>query len=218
MKRFAPALLAVALMPAPALSHPHIFIDAGLELRMNDDGQLTHIKVTWAYDAFYSLLMAEDRGLDPDGNGELTEAEQAQLAGFDANWIPGFNGDLVVRVNGEEMKLSGPLEATGRMVEGRIVTTHIRDVLDQPTVKGDGLSVKAFDETYYTAYDLTLPVKLVGGDACEIKRFEPNVDNELSRMQSFLLSIDANADLEEMDIPMMGESFATDVRVVCPAS
>ena len=218
MKRFAPTFLAIAMSSAPALSHPHIFIDAGLEMRINDDGQLTHIKVTWAYDDFYSLLVAEDRGFDQDGDGELTEAEQAQLAGFDANWIPGYNGDLVVRVDGKDMKLSGPLQPTGRMVEGRIVTTHLREVSGAPKVSGDALSVKAFDETYYTAYDLTLPVKIVGGDGCEIKRIEPDLDNELSRMQTLLLSIDANADLEEMDFPMLGEAFATDVRVVCPAS
>ncbi len=62
-----PALLGLALMmPAPALSHPHIFIDAGLDVIFDDDGRLTHVKVTWVYDAFYSLLTMEERALDQD--------------------------------------------------------------------------------------------------------------------------------------------------------
>ena len=65
------------LPPAGALAHPHLFIDAGLELVYDDQGALSQVAVEWRYDAFYSLLIVEDLGLDPDGDGILTPQEEA---------------------------------------------------------------------------------------------------------------------------------------------
>ncbi|MEM9583475.1 MAG: DUF1007 family protein [Pseudomonadota bacterium] len=219
MSRFAPLALAAAISaPLPALAHPHVFIDAGLEIIFDEAGQLTHIKVTWAYDDFYSLLMAEDMGFDKDGDGALTPDEEAQLSGFDANWIEGFNGDLVATLEGQPLQLSNPIESTARMIMGRIVSTHLREVAGTPAVAGDTLSIKVFDETFYTAYDLTLPVTLVGASGCLSERFDPDIDAEMARMQAMLLTIDESADLEEMEIPLIGEAFATDLQITCPGS
>ena len=54
------------------------------------------MRVTWAYDEFYSLLVLEDMRLDQDADGVLTEAEEQFLSGFDAQWVEGYNGDLVM--------------------------------------------------------------------------------------------------------------------------
>ena len=65
------ALLACA---TPLGAHPHIFVDTGFEVILDAEGRLTHLRITWAYDEFYSLLVTEDRGLDPDYDGVLTPA------------------------------------------------------------------------------------------------------------------------------------------------
>ncbi len=218
MNRFVPLAAVALLAPLPAQAHPHVFIDAGLEVIFNEAGQLTHIKVTWAYDDFYSLLLSEDMKLDADGDGALTPEEEAELQGFDSNWAEGYNGDLVARLDGQTLKMSGPIQSEARMIMGRIVSTHLREVTGTPVVAGETLSVKVFDETYYTAYDLTLPVTIVGADGCAKERFDPDIDAEMSRMQAFLQTLDTDADLEEMEIPMMGEAFATDLQISCPAS
>lgn len=218
MKKLVSCLALSLCAPQIAAAHPHIFIQAGVDLMINDQGQLTQIKVTWSYDSFYSLLLTSDLGMDKDGDGQLTAEEEAKLAGFDANWIEGFNGDLVARLGGQELKLSGPNEPTAQMIDGHIVSTHLRDVEGTPAIGGDPLSVKVFDWTYYTAYELTLPTQIKGHQGCDMTLIEPNIDAELSRMQTMLLGIDANADLEEADIPFLGEAFATDILVTCPAS
>lgn len=206
------------LSPLPALAHPHIFIDTGLEVIFGGNGKVTHVKVTWVYDDFYSLLLAEDFGIDQDGDGALTEEEEVKLQGFDANWVEGYNGDLEVKLDGQVQTLSGPLEPTATMIKGRIVSTHLREISGTPMIGGDVLSVKAFDPTFYTAYEINLPVILRDDPSCEFQRIEPNIDDELAKMQAFLLTLDANADLEENDFPLLGERFATDIRVTCPNS
>ncbi|MCL6283852.1 DUF1007 family protein [Ruegeria sp. 2012CJ41-6] len=210
--------LVLSLLPVGLTAHPHVFVDTGIEVIFDDQNRLTHVRVTWAYDDFYSLLILEDLQLDPDADNVLTPEESTRLTGFDMNWVPGFTGDLDARLGGQVLKLSGPLEPTAELRDGRIVTSHLREVTGQPTTLGETLSLRAYDESYYTSYDLTLPVQLIGAETCMIDRIDPDIDQKLSDMQAFLLTLDANADLEENDIPMIGAEFATEIRITCPNS
>ncbi|WP_241481167.1 DUF1007 family protein [Ruegeria sp. ANG-S4] len=204
-------------LPIPGLTHPHVFIDTGLEFIVDETGNLTHVRVTWAYDELYSLFQLEDMNLDQDGDGVLTKAEQTHLAGFDAQWMEGYNGDLVVHSGGKPVPLSGPMQATALTEDGRIVTTHLREVEGGP-VSATALSAKAYDETYYTAYEVTRPVTVSGPAICAVERIDPDIDGQLAQMRAFLLTLDANYDLEENDIPLVGESFATEILVSCPGT
>lgn len=211
-------LFLIGAAPGPLLAHPHIFVDAGFEILVDDDLQLTGIRTTWVYDEFYSLLITEDLKLDQDFDGVLTSEEQALLTGFDMNWSQGFNGDLVAKLNGAPLDLSQPSEATARLENGRIITTHLRRVQGPAALAGNALSLLPFDETYYTAYEVTMPVTITGADTCMIEKILPDIDDELAQMQQMLLRIDPGADLEENDIPLLGEKFATDIQVSCPGS
>ncbi len=202
-------------LPVPALAHPHVYIDTGLEFIVDDAGQLTHVRVTWAYDELYSLFTLEDMRLDQDSDGILTKNEEQFLSGFDAQWIAGYNGDLVVFADGAPVALSGPLEPTATTEDGRIVSSHLRAV-EGGAVSAAALTAKAFDESFYTAYDVTRPVIVTGPVSCQIDRVDPDIDGQLAQMQAFLLTLDADYDLEENDIPMVGESFASEIFVSCP--
>ena len=187
----------------------------GVEAVTDADGRLTHIKVTWAYDALYSLLITEDYEMDQDGDAVLTPEEEAALTGFDMKWIDGFNGDLVALLDGAPLALSGPLEPTLRMSEGRLVTTHLRAVEGTPDLQGALLSMKPYDKTFYTAYDVTMEVGVIGTDACMIEKREPNIDEELERLQVQLAQLGRDQDAIEMGFPEVGEAFATEVRITC---
>ncbi|UUV06787.1 DUF1007 family protein [Ruegeria sp. YS9] len=207
----------ILCLPMQTNAHPHVFIDTGLEFIVDDASQLTHVRVTWAYDEFYSLLVLEDMKLDQDADGVLTQSEERFLTGFDTQWVEGYNGDLVVTADGNPVALSGPMEAHATVEDGRVVTTHLRAV-EAGAVPATALSAKAFDETFYTAYEVTRPVTVTGPSACRMDRFDPDIDGQLAQMQAFLLTLDADYDLEENDIPLVGESFATEIRVSCPAT
>ncbi len=206
------ALICTATAPQ---AHPHIFIDAGLTAMVDEAGTLQAVKVTWAYDAFYSLLITEDYGLDPDGDAVLTPQEEAQLRGFDMQWIEGFDGDLVARMDGARLELSRPRDFTLTMREGRIVTTHIRDVAGTPAMGGSTLSMKPFDPTYYSSYDVTLNVTVEGFDGCMISRHQPDLDAGMKQMQSALSKLGRDQDAIEAGFPEVGEAFATEVEMTC---
>lgn len=207
------ALLACA---TPLGAHPHIFVDTGLEVIVDAEGRLTHLRITWAYDEFYSLLVTEDRGLDPDYDGALTEAEVASLNGFDMQWVEGFNGDTVLLNGTEEIALSGPQEVSTTFSEGRIITTHLRAV-EGDLPNANGLMIKPYDPTYYTAYEVASKVGIEGNDNCRARVKMPDMSADLRALQADLSALDANTDPGDVGLPEIGEALANEVVITCAA-
>ena len=213
-------LLAIILssITTPSLSaHPHVFVDTGLELIVEGRGQLTHVRVTWEYDEFYSLLITEDLSLDPDGDGILTEAEITKLKGFDMQWIEGFNGDLVVADGDTLATLSGPRDITASFSDGRITTTHVR-ALERPMLPGETATIKAYDPTYYTAYEVTHPVTVIGDSACDVRLKVPELNSGLMDLQQQLATLDSQMDPLDAGLPEIGAQIASSVIFTCGAS
>ncbi|MFG6589671.1 DUF1007 family protein [Sulfitobacter sp. 1A12157] len=213
-----PLVTAILLACATPLgAHPHIFVDTGFEVIVDAEGRLTHLRITWAYDEFYSLLVTEDRGLDPDYDGVLTQAEVASLNGFDMQWIEGFNGDTVLLEGGEEIALSGPQDVETRFAEGRIITSHLRAV-EGPAPAANGLVIKPYDPTYYTAYEVNQKVTIQGSDACRARVKMPDMSADLRALQQDLSALDANTDPSDVGLPEIGEALANEVVITCDAS
>lgn len=216
MKALLPSVL-ISVAATSVAAHPHVFIDTGFELVIDDKGQLTHVRVIWEYDDLYSLLITEDMSLDQDGDGILTKAEITQLTGFDMNWIDGFNGDLVVENANSSVSLSPPQEITASFADGRITTTHLR-ALDTPVPAGEIAAIMAYDPTYYTAYEVTRPVTVVGAGNCEVRLKAPEVSSGLMALQQELATLDPQMDPQDAGLPEIGVQMATKVTVTCAAS
>lgn len=216
MKRLITLLFSLT-MASPLTAHPHIFIDTGLDLHFDGAGRLTQVKVIWEYDEFYSLLITEDRGYDSDFDGVLTAAELRDLQGFDMQWTPGFNGDLVIEQDGRALTLSGPQQATATYENGRITTTHVRQVsVDQRAAVP--LEIKPFDPTYYSAYDVTRPVRILGTAGCQTQFQVPDIDARLVELRDALAALDAMTTADDAGLPNVGGLLATTVRVTCDIS
>lgn len=208
------SLVALLMSGAPALAHPHIFIDSGLELVFDSRGQLAAVRVTWAYDEFYSLMQLEELGLDPDGDGELTEAELEELAGFDTNWVEGYEGDLYVTAGGEKVALAGPIRAGARMEEGRIVTWHTRPLVTRIDPAAAEVVLKVYDPTYYTAYTLELGVALTGRQGCSVTRIPADLGRAYDAVEELLYGPGSDGASED-NFPPVGELFADTLTLTC---
>ncbi|WP_264210203.1 DUF1007 family protein [Leisingera thetidis] len=211
MTRFIPLLAAVLLAPHGAAAHPHIFVDTGLKAVVSEDGQLLAVEITWAYDEFYSLLIFEDRGLDADFDGALTAEELAGLQGFDMQWTEGFLGDTYLSRAGEALALGAPEHLSTEVADGRITTRH-RRVLAEPQA-ADGVVIKAYDPTYYTAYTLTSGLELSGGCTGDVT--PPDLDAAYTKVEELLYAMPS--DQAEDAYPEVGEAFADTVRLSCGA-
>lgn len=211
-----PLALALALTAAPARAHPHIFIDAGVEFLFDADGRLAALRIAWAYDELFSLLVLEDMGLDADYDGALTEEERDRLSGFDMEWIDGFEGDLEADQDGRPLALSGPLEWTADYRDGRIVTTHVRALAERLSPEEGPVRVRVFDPTYYTSYTIPGAPLVTGRDGCTTRVVVPDYRAAAAVLEAALAEMrGTSADAVELDFPAVGAAFAEEVILSC---
>lgn len=208
------AFLAAALAAhgaAPALAHPHEFIDAGVELRF-DGGALAALRIVWVYDDLTSLMILTDRGIDPDQ--PLTPTQAADLAGFDMNWEAGFAGDTYL-LNGETpVALGPPQDWTARVVQGRIITTHLRQVAPPLAPGAAPLVVQVYDPSYYTAYTIATAPLIRGRDDCAAQVYGPDTAAADAALAEAMKELSGND--PEAEFPAIGAAYAEEVRVTCP--
>ncbi|MDP5335402.1 MAG: DUF1007 family protein [Paracoccaceae bacterium] len=206
--RVIPAALALSLAAPLAQAHPHVFVQTGLTLVADEAGRLVGIEVSWTYDDFYSLLLLEDMGLDPDGDGALTADELARLDGFDLNWIEGYLGDLYLTAGDAPVDLGRPEGRGTDVIAGQIVTRHFRSFAPQ----AGSVIVKAYDPTFYTAYDLEGGVTVP--DSCKLAIQPADLDRAYTMVEEALYK---NPAMPDDEFPEVGEAFADVVEVTCSA-
>lgn len=213
-----PAACLLALLPAAAPAHPHVFIDAGLALDYAG-GALTQVTVEWAYDDFYSLLIIEDLGLDPDGDGILTPEEQAALQGFDADWETGFDGRLYLGVEGRRIALDPPRDFAARYQDGRLISSHVRPLAD-PLDGALPLLVQVYDPEYYVQFAIPAP-PLIRGAECAV---DQRVGDPFATADAYARAVAeglAETDgalSEEMLVVDIGAVGADELRISCGAT
>jgi ABC-type uncharacterized transport system substrate-binding protein len=211
-------VLIVGLCAAsPALAHPHVWIDAGIEVILNEQNEATGVRISWTYDDLYSLYVVGDMGLDPDWDGKLTEAEVSRLAGFDMQWDPGFPGDTYALLGGIDQPMSRPKDWTASYAEGKITSTHLRSFAAPVPVGAEPLVVQAYDPGYYVAYAVTGPALVTGGRGCTARVFVPDLDAAQDALLAALEEYTPDVDLEA-EFPAVGANFAEEVRVTCSPS
>jgi polyphosphate kinase len=209
-----PAALLAALAAGPALAHPHVFVDATVEVIFDDAGHASALRIGWTYDDLFSLLIIEDRGLDPDYDGVLTDAAVASLAGFDMQWDPGFPGDTYPLMGGAPLALGPPQDWTAGWDGLRITSTHVRPLLDPVAVGADPLIVQVYDPTFYTSYLITGTPVLTGRDDCAVQVFEPDRAAADAILMAALEEYSGAMDLEG-EFPAVGAAYAMEARVTC---
>ena len=203
MRYFAACLL---LFAAPLQAHPHVFVETGLRLVASESGAIQGVEVTWRYDELYSLLVLEDMELDSDFDGQLTMPELERLNGFDLQWVDGFEGDLYAQSAAGRLKLGAPQNRGTSFMAGQIISRHYRSLESADAA----LSLKAFDPTYYTAYDLGLGIDLPVGCKAEV------VKADVSAATQMVMDLMGDSvDDPEADYPEVGEAFADEIVVTC---
>lgn len=206
--------LALLCIAAPLSAHPHIFVDTSVRFDIAD-GLVQGIEVTWSYDPFFTLLIFEDMGLDPDGDAVLTAQELDQLRGFDLiEWPSDFDGDIYLTAGANPVALSLP-QATGIAVtEGQIVASHYRS-LPNP-VSAAALDVFSYDPTFYVQYRLSGDIIVPSACAVTLHPFDQSeADRKAEEIMGGLQGDAVEIDYEALGI---GHLYADRAAITCASS
>jgi ABC-type uncharacterized transport system substrate-binding protein len=213
MKRWAMGA-GLALAPLGAMAHPHVYIDTTVEVIFDEAGMAEGLRIGWTYDEFFSMLIIEDRALDPDYDAVLTAEAEAQLAGFDMQWDPGFPGDTYVELAGAAVALSRPQDFSASYDGGKITSVHVRRFAEPMAVAKVPLIVKVYDPGFYTAYAITGDVALNGRQDCVAEVFKPDPDAAGEALLAALAAMPPDADVEA-SYPEIGAVYAEEARITC---
>jgi ABC-type uncharacterized transport system substrate-binding protein len=216
MHRFLYAIIfCSALWPALRVSaHPHIFIDAGLNLILNETGTVIGVDVTWRYDELYTLILLQDYGLDQDFDLALTDQEINDTLGFDLNWGGGFEGGLTITQNGQDLGLGAPVAVSLDLLPtGQLQTTHHRVVVGAAP---GGVMATIYDPEFYIAFEMTLPHGATGAMnvTCQPELIRADLDAAYAILEQALNDIGGSIDAED-NFPPVGADFADEVRFTC---
>lgn len=215
LRAFGLAMAGVATISAgPALSHPHVFIDAGVEVIFDAEGRAEALRIEWAYDELFSLVVIEEQGLDADMDGVLTEAENAVIHGFDMEWDADFPGDTYALSGETPLALSRPAEFSARYEGGRLISTHLRR-FETPVALTAPLVVQVYDPGFYTSYVIAKATTLTGRppEGCEAVIYEP----DRAAADAILAQALEEYAGEDAEFPAIGAAYAEEVRITCPA-
>lgn len=202
--------LAIASLPAGAPAHPHVFIDGGVDFVFDAAGRLSALRIVWIYDPLTSMFMLEDLGIDP--SSDLAPDARADLAAYQTEWDPGYDGDSYLWDGDRRVGLSGPRSAAANLVDGRVEIRFLR-AIETPFRPEAGTIAKIYDPTYYTAYFVTETPRLEGAaDGCRARVTPYTPSAPLAALQQRLSDIAADEDPADPDV---GALFADQVHLTC---
>ncbi|MEQ9259290.1 MAG: DUF1007 family protein [Roseovarius sp.] len=203
------AVPAVLFFATGAQAHPHVFVDVRLSFEADAAGRISAVEVTWSYDELFSLLILSDRAMDTDADMALTEAEQADLIGFDLmNWPDWFNGALFIESEAGPVELGPPEALSIALEEGRLVTRHRRAA---PPVESDRLVVKPYDPSFYAQLRMAGAPDLPEG--CASETIPPDDASVTLNMQR----LGDPTDETLFEEAMVGVYYADTVVITCGA-
>ncbi|GAB5469124.1 MAG: hypothetical protein Kilf2KO_21540 [Rhodospirillales bacterium] len=144
-------LFAVLAFGRPANAHPHVWVEASVELEM-EAGKVTGLSIVWLFDDFYSELVRTD--FDLDRNGSLSQQELDALVGVSAIGLSEWSFFTHLRVGGEVVPVR---TVTDFFIEddGVQMLYRFRVPLAEPLDPNvTEFSVGFFDAGYYVDIDL----------------------------------------------------------------
>ena len=190
-------------------AHPHVFIDARAGFLLDDDGQLTALRITWTYDAFSSLTLLDILDLDTDGDGVLNDGDIARLVEAQTIWPDDFEGDTYLEQGGLSVALTRPTNGTASMPDTQISVAFDLP-LAAPLAEPRDVVLRLYDPTYYFAYSAIGLEDVPAGCASEIVTFQPDNATAALRAQLALLSREETPEQENV-----GRLFADLVMLSC---
>lgn len=204
---------ALSLPTAPALSHPHVFVDGGVDFVLRDGNALEALEVTWLYDEFETLYILSSHGLGLNDEGGLDEADRQELVRLRSDWPDDFDGSAHLSADGVSVDLEWPTELDARLIDGRLQVTFTRYLETPMPLGASQIEVAFYESTYFFAFSATKdPIVLgnTGRCAVDVLPFDP--DPQDTALQTMLSSLSRE---ETPAIENVGALFADRILMRC---
>ena len=204
----------LSLAPAAALAHPHIFVEARLEVVAGPDGSIQELRNVWRFDEMFSASVVMD--FDKNSNAELDPDELAEVGKTVLDSLEEFSYYTTITEDGRTVKVRKPDVINVDYKDGQLLMFFaVKPSEPMPLTKGNKLSFGIYDPTLYTSIDFPSDNELVTeGDAfksCTQKVVRPNPDEVIAENRATL----TDAFFNDPTGTTMSKLFATRIDVEC---
>jgi len=204
---------AIAVMaPGLALAHPHVMVDANLEIVRNAAGEVIELRNVWRFDELFSTTVVLD--YDANGNNVLEPEELDEVSKTVTKSISEEDFFTEVRLGKESVAFVPPPEIMVDYVDGQILMLFAVTFAKPVNASAGQFRVSVADPTYYVAFELAgeAAVQVSGnGAGCGVEVVVPDYDKLMSQNQASLteqfFNNPENADL--------GDDWMTWVNLKC---
>lgn len=129
----------------PAEAHPHIFIDAKVDVVFNDAGRIASLRHHWTFDTAFSVWMVQ--GLDTNGDGIVSSEEMQDLA--DENMV-GLADYGFYTFAGDGVDFTPAGDQQMRYEDNRVTLDYSINAT-VPVAPGSRFELGVYDAEYYVA-------------------------------------------------------------------
>ncbi len=203
-------LLCAAGASAPAFAHPHVFVDARLEVVADANGNVAALQNVWRFDEFFSSSVILD--YDTNMDNQLTGDELTEIGETVRQSLAEYNYYTQITDNGEDVTLAMPDVIHADMVDGQLLLFFAAKP-NKPLPLSGHLTFGVYDPTMYTAIDFRNDTDLVtegaAFDKCQTNVLRPDADQILSENADSLTAAFFN------DPTDMSKLFATKLDITC---
>ncbi len=151
-RRLAPALGLLALGVGQARAHPHVFVDARVELVFDKEGRISALRHVWRFDDAFSAFASQ--GLDTDGDGILSIDELKPLAKVNVDSLKDYDYFTYLKVAGKRSGFKIPTEYWLQMADGYLTLFYTLPLMQAVKPDKTGVSVEVYDPSYFVDYQM----------------------------------------------------------------
>ncbi|MBN1241625.1 MAG: DUF1007 family protein [Spirochaetales bacterium] len=164
--------LLLCLSAAPAVAHPHVFIDQGMLIRF-EDGQPRSVRLSWTFDEVFSAAIAGE--FDRDGDGSFSKAESATIekAAFVNLASYGYFTSFVA--GSRSVRATAYRDFVASLSAGRLTYEFSTDLPAPLAGATRPYGIRVYDDEFFVAFAVIAPerIRLEGappGARVEIER------------------------------------------------
>jgi len=202
----------LSLAPAAAFAHPHIFVEARLEVVAGKDGSVEELRNVWRFDEVFSSSVVMD--FDKNTDLKLEPNELAEVGKTVKQSLADYDYYMNLTINGKNVTVQKPDTIHVDYKDGQLLMFFAVKPVEKMPLKGR-LTFGVYDPTLYTSIDFPTDNELTivgdGFKACKHQVVRPDADEVISQNKQSL----TDAFFNDPTGTNMSKLFATRLEVTC---
>ncbi len=214
MKFVKPLAASLALLLGSTMlgnTHPHVFIEAKMEVVLNSEGKFIELRHVWRFDELFSATVIID--YDANADGELDETEMLEVSKTVKESIAEYDFYTALRSGKDVIKFYEPEKLNAYMEEGQMIMFLSIEPEKPHDFTKAPLRISASDTSYYVAFEFSEEnIEIKGkSDTCKTGVTIPDYD-ALYASDSQTLN---EAYFSNPETPELGDEFFAWAEISC---